>query len=102
MHVLAPEQGDTLWKRLLRANLLDHANLRCSGNLSVVVIFAVMMGVDLDQLVLGRVEVGDPVPQGQVRRGGLLGLQRDDPVDSADHAQRVRAAGAADGRAWPD
>jgi hypothetical protein len=48
----------------------------------------------LDDLVVaegaiqvGWVEVGDPVPQRQIRRRGLLGLQCDDPRDSVDNAE---------------
>ena len=50
----------------------------------------------LDDPVLGergiqirRVEVGDPVPQRQVRRRGLLRLQPDQPPDGVDHVERL-------------
>lgn len=38
---------------------------------------------------VGRIEPREPVPQGDVRRGRLLGLGRDDPADALDDRQRL-------------
>jgi hypothetical protein len=35
------------------------------------------------------IEVEEPIPEGEVRRGGLLGLERDDAVHCLDHVQRL-------------
>jgi len=40
---------------------------------------------------VGRVERGQPIPQGEVRRRGLLRLQPDHPVDGVDHTHRLAA-----------
>ncbi len=52
----------------------------------------------LDDGVLGEgavevdgVERVEPIPESDVRRRGLLGLQRDDPVHGIDHAQLLAA-----------
>jgi hypothetical protein len=38
---------------------------------------------------VGRVEVGEPVPQCEVRRGGLLRLQRDHATHRVSDAERL-------------
>ena len=50
---------------------------------------------------VGRVEVADPVPQGDVRRGRLLGLEGDDAAYRVGHAATARGAAATGGRGSP-
>jgi hypothetical protein len=38
---------------------------------------------------VGRVEAGQPVPQGDVRRGGLLSLEGGKAADGGGHVQRL-------------
>ena len=50
---------------------------------------------------VGRVEGGQPVPQREVRRRGLLRLQRDDAVDGLDHVERLAAQQQLPGQRGP-
>jgi hypothetical protein len=48
-------------------------------------------GVGERAIKIRRVEPGQPIPQRDVRRRGLLGLKCDDPVHRVDHADLLAA-----------